>query len=654
MATYVKLPPPRQLTQKESLESLEHWKSCFRNYFRRDCIFKPFLATDFIWNPNDAVYGLTSKDDMSASERKDALIDFLNNLAGFLPNSYLTAKLEKETTCLEDCWRIIEEHYNVNVTPETLLDFETLQKDPAENYRQFYERLLQHSKLHLAPVGAKIEKLENRTKDTMSISHMNLIALQWLRKIDPQLIQIIRTEYSTRLRSGEQLAALVPVIAPNIDSLRLRYGGANVSQVSQCGQEVESIPNVNRVHPKTNFQPKKNISRPYSNNAFCTGCFALGKQLKTYINFKHNPEQCPRQSVVVKMMQSEIEHCPAELAVQDIDYKDTGKPNIFQISLAPTQSLQTSSRDNEMPDATNMDGYPDFICKTSEIHFEENLSSHTLSQFIDCESHISEICPEIEKKWLGSVMKVRQESSPMVQAYINGLMCMPTIDEGSELNCIDADLALKASMEHIPTNCKAKSAGNMKMTIIGETKKNIVLTVHHPSAMVTWNLGKCIVVQNLGVQILIGEPAKLDNQIVTKPHLKVVESKDDDGNKVIIPYFSWKDKERSLLKAVQSVTIFPDEVINHPVPTHLCLEKEIAITPTREAPVNFVEAGILKVRNGEIELRNCTNKPVFVKKNSCIADICAVNKISTQSMDESHLQRPKILVEETGEQILQG
>ena len=92
MTTYVKLPPPRQLTQNESLETLEHWKSCFRNYFRRDSIFKPFLATDFVWNPNEPNYGLTSKDDIPARDLKDALVDFLNNLAGFLPNSYLVFK----------------------------------------------------------------------------------------------------------------------------------------------------------------------------------------------------------------------------------------------------------------------------------------------------------------------------------------------------------------------------------------------------------------------------------------------------------------------------------------------------------------------------------------------------------------------------------
>ena len=44
MATYVKVPPPpSQLTQNETLESLDHWKSIFRNYFRCDSIFKQFL-----------------------------------------------------------------------------------------------------------------------------------------------------------------------------------------------------------------------------------------------------------------------------------------------------------------------------------------------------------------------------------------------------------------------------------------------------------------------------------------------------------------------------------------------------------------------------------------------------------------------------------
>ena len=69
-----------------------------------------------------------------------------------------------------------------NITMSTyllkLLDFESMKKEPAENYRQFYERLLQHYRLHLAPENAKIDNLKNTKKDEMSISVRNFVPLQ--------------------------------------------------------------------------------------------------------------------------------------------------------------------------------------------------------------------------------------------------------------------------------------------------------------------------------------------------------------------------------------------------------------------------------------------------------------------------------------------
>ena len=204
--TFVKSPPPRPLTQQETLDSLNHWKTLFRNYYRRDTVYKQFLASDFTWTPNQPNYGLAAVGNSTAQARKENLEDFLYTLAGFLPHSYLTDKIVKDTKSLQECWDIIYEHYNVKITQETFLDFESLKKEPAENYRQFYEKLLQHSRLHLAPSGAKSEHLVNTTNDLMTISLMNHVALQWLRKIDPQLIHIIRTEYSVELRRGDQLS----------------------------------------------------------------------------------------------------------------------------------------------------------------------------------------------------------------------------------------------------------------------------------------------------------------------------------------------------------------------------------------------------------------------------------------------------------------
>ena len=113
----------------------------------------------------------------------------------------------------------IFEQYNVKVTGESLLDFESISKLSDETHRQFFERLLQHAKQHLAPKDVKVENMTNTTADVMSIPLMNMVALQWLIKCNPVLIEIVKIEYSTELRQDIQLAALVPRIAPNIDAL---------------------------------------------------------------------------------------------------------------------------------------------------------------------------------------------------------------------------------------------------------------------------------------------------------------------------------------------------------------------------------------------------------------------------------------------------
>jgi len=322
MASYVKVPPPRQLNQTETLDSLNHWKTIFRNYFRRDSIFKQFLSSSFSWDPSQPNYGLTADGDVSAQDRKDSLVDFLSHLSGFLPHSYLTTKLVGNTTKLEDCWDIIYEHYNVQVTPETFLDIENMKKEPGENNRQFYERLLQFAQLHLAQAEATAGGLTNQVADKMSISIMNHIAVHWLRKINTQLLQIVKTEYSTELRSGEQLAALVPRIAPNIDSLLARYSSANVSKVSDVifdEKTTEEDPSVRFSRGRgggNSFYDRGRGGRGRAgarggggvrgnfSNIFCAGCFTMAKQLGTYIDFKHRPAECPRQRAVSRFLQT--------------------------------------------------------------------------------------------------------------------------------------------------------------------------------------------------------------------------------------------------------------------------------------------------------------------------------------------------------------
>ena len=334
--SYVKFPPPRPLTKKESLDSLDHWQSQFRTFFKRDATFRPFMSLKFKWDPAKKDFGFTDEvstgddeDDSAytAEDKAEDFTDLLNVLSGFLPHSYLTARISKDTKCWKDVWDLIYQHYDCKVSGDTLLDFESLKKDSDENYLQYFERLLQHARLHLAPAGADVGSLKITEDDPMTISLMNMVALQWLRKIDTGFINIVRTEFSTELKSGTQLAKLVPDIAPNVDNLLSRYANSTVSKVTaDISEEIDEdyeddndsdvrfTQNAGRYPGRSQAGSSRRPfgrgggSRKFPSKApggaqqqfqqkspFCPGCKKLADTHKADIDFRHNPLKCPRK-----------------------------------------------------------------------------------------------------------------------------------------------------------------------------------------------------------------------------------------------------------------------------------------------------------------------------------------------------------------------
>ena len=152
-----------------------------------------------------------------------------------------------------------------------------------------------------------------------------------------QIIQIVKTEYSTELRSNEQLAHLVPRIAPNIDSLLSRYSSSSVSKISldpitDDNNNAENvIDNVRRIGFRDRGRGGNRFfrggrsrgfnKREDSYEHFCAGCFSLGKELNTFISFKHKPSECTRQEAVARLLLFDEEN-PSE---NDIDFNDDGK-----------------------------------------------------------------------------------------------------------------------------------------------------------------------------------------------------------------------------------------------------------------------------------------------------------------------------------------
>ena len=169
-----KVPYPRTLTANESLDTLTHWRSHVRNYFRRDDNLKQFFARDKTWNPDEVNYGFVGDTAVSDADYLESLLD---TISGFMPGPYLTAKITKQTKSMEDVFKIIWQHYDVEPSPSTFLDFADLKLTNDERYIDLYYRMQYHAEQHLLQRGATVEGIQLAASETLSYSHKNLIAL---------------------------------------------------------------------------------------------------------------------------------------------------------------------------------------------------------------------------------------------------------------------------------------------------------------------------------------------------------------------------------------------------------------------------------------------------------------------------------------------
>ena len=158
------------------------------------------------WSKLEINYGQTEdrQNDVvvrSALDKGEDLKDFLNTIAGYLPFPYLTEKIVEGTTKLQDVWDIIYEHYGITVTAESMLDYVAIQMNSGESYRQFFDRLLSHARLHLPKANVTVDGIDSGTNgEKMTISLMNFVALDWLTKINHSPCQYCKIGIQQRIK----------------------------------------------------------------------------------------------------------------------------------------------------------------------------------------------------------------------------------------------------------------------------------------------------------------------------------------------------------------------------------------------------------------------------------------------------------------------
>ena len=286
---------------------------------------------------------------------------------------------------------------------------------------------------------------------------MNFVALDWLNKINPNIVGIVKTEYSRELREDTQLAELVPRIANNVDALLARHdiiGGVEKLWV----EDNIAVDRVNRVKHGQQYPTKKKQSF-YSNNKslkkpFCPECHFLARKLKLHINFQHVPADCPRPRSAINLIFAGEE----DLAIAD---NEPYTADYERLNLQPTSgdNHHQDQEDGELLLNTEGGDYNAFI--VNEINYPDLYSTVLL----------------LKQKYCS----VRKEYSPQLRTKIGTVVADSIIDEGSELNCICSSIAAKCNIQYNPVKIKAMSAGSNEMKILGVVPDYIELTVCKPN-----------------------------------------------------------------------------------------------------------------------------------------------------------------------------
>ena len=112
----------------------------------------------------------------------------------------------------------------------------------------------------------------------------------------------------------------------------------------------------------------------------------------------------------------------------------------------------------------------------------------------------------------------RKDNSPTLHCAINDQNVICIIDEGSVINCCSFAFAKRAGIAIDTVQCSAIGANKTPMKVAGVAKYEVIACVLGTPQTSRIKIATMIVINDLGTDILLGQPSKIDNQIVTIPH----------------------------------------------------------------------------------------------------------------------------------------
>ena len=215
---------------------------------------------------------------------------------------------------------------------------------------------------------------------------------------------------------------------------------------------------------------------------------------------------------------------------------------------------------------------------------------------------------------------------------INGVDVIGTLDEGAEVSCISLEAAKKLKLPIVKADCSAISADKIPMRAVGQTSSNLFAVVKQSKSNSIINLGNFLVISNLGVNLLIGQPTKVDTSMVSIPHKRIICFKDIQDSEISVPYLTQTKAKKQYMSvtARRCMVLYPNEKLTVQLPPNFALSRTVCITPKKNQA--WLQPQVLAVTENVVCLQNKSGQPQLIKKKTPIADIRACILQNTNSV----------------------
>ena len=213
--------------------------------------------------------------------------------------------------------------------------------------------------------------------EKLSISLLDSIAIHWLITIDRRLINIVKTEFSSELKT-KRICQMIKPIATNIDDLLVRYSNRDSVNIVNSQVAPSSIPETNiptsghndvatidmiirRIEkleynkPRSSRFNRRNNKGYYSQKQqMCVHCALLNKQLGASLNTNHHASVCTKKKLSVSLIET-VEDPELSLSDSSADFIQNEGDISNQKQLSYNDIFQTSDQQDCSSNVIKMD-----------------------------------------------------------------------------------------------------------------------------------------------------------------------------------------------------------------------------------------------------------------------------------------------------------